>query len=98
MTHVIVAGSVYIDPAEIDRHVEGFRELVEQGRAAPGCLDFSISADPFEPGRVNLFEYWESQESLDAWRARAPHPAVTATPLKVEVLKHDIARSGPPFD
>ncbi len=98
MVSVIVAGSFYVDPAERDRYVDGCRNLVEQARGAPGCLDLAISADPFEPGRINMFEYWDSQESLDAWRARAPHPAVQTALGEVEVFKHDIARSGPPFD
>ncbi|WP_026929951.1 putative quinol monooxygenase [Glycomyces tenuis] len=95
---VIVAGPVYVDPAERDRFVEGHRALVEGARKAPGCLDMSISPDPVEAGRVNVFECWESKEALEAWRARAPRPSTEAAIGEDRVSKHDIARSGPPFD
>ncbi|MFH8570424.1 putative quinol monooxygenase [Streptomyces sp. NPDC017993] len=95
---VIVAGKVYVEPGERDRYVEGFRDLVEQCRRQPGCLDLSISPDSFEAGRINIFEYWESQETLDAWRAIAPRPSVSAEIKDQQVLKHEVSRSGPPFD
>jgi quinol monooxygenase YgiN len=72
--------------------------LVEQSSKAPGCLDVSVSADPFEEGRVNIFEDWESKEALEAWRARAPRPSSDVAATRIEVLKHEIAHSGPPFD
>ncbi len=95
---VIVAGAVYVDPEERDRFVEGHRVLVEVSRTAPGCLDLSISPDSIEADRVNLFEYWDSEEALEAWRARAPQPTTEVAISKVEVAKHGIAHSGPPFD
>ncbi|GAB3644519.1 putative quinol monooxygenase [Glycomyces tarimensis] len=95
---VIVAGPVYVDPAQRDRFIEGHRALVERARSSPGCLDVSISPDSLEAGRVNLFEYWESRETLEAWRARAPRPSTDVAIDSVDVSKHDVARSGPPFD
>ncbi|NGO71480.1 putative quinol monooxygenase [Streptomyces boncukensis] len=95
---VIVAGKVYVDPAERDAFVAGHGEVVAQGRARPGCLDLSISPDPVEPGRVNIFEYWESREALDTFRANAPVPSGSVEIEEAQVLKHDIARTGPPFD
>ncbi len=38
------------------------------GPPRPGCLDFALSADLVEPGRINIFERWESQ-------ARSRHSA-----------------------
>lgn len=51
---LIVAGSLYVNPPERDDYVTGCRDVVEQARNAPGCLDFTITADPIEPGRVNV--------------------------------------------
>ncbi len=95
---VIVAGKLYVDPQDRDRLVEGHRPIVEAARTHPGCIDLSISADPIEPGRVNLFEYWESPEALDAFRAVAPSPAVAIDIKDDQVLKHEVSHSGPPFD
>jgi len=30
--------------------------------------NLSISADPLDEERINFFELWRDQESLDAWR------------------------------
>ena len=38
-------------------------------RAAPGCLDFAQSADQLEPDRINIFERWESDAHLEAFRS-----------------------------
>ncbi|MBB5857327.1 putative quinol monooxygenase [Amycolatopsis umgeniensis] len=95
---VIVAGKVYVDPEERDRYVEGHQVIVEKARAHPGCLDVVISADTLEGGRVNIFEYWESEEVLNAWRAVSPAPTYSAEIQGGEVFKHQVSRSGPPFD
>lgn len=95
---VIIAGKAYVDPADRDRYVEAFRDLITRCRAQPGCLDAAISADPVEPGRVNIFEHWTSTSALDAWRAIANAPSTGIEIGSVEVAKHEVARSGPPFD
>ncbi|MFG7940369.1 putative quinol monooxygenase [Streptomyces cacaoi] len=95
---VIVAGKVYVDPEDRDRFIEGHHPIVEAARSHPGCLDLSIAPDPIEPGRVNNFEYWESQEALDAFRATAPRPSVSVEIKKDQVLKHVVSYTGPPFE
>ncbi|MDA2804180.1 putative quinol monooxygenase [Nocardiopsis suaedae] len=95
---VIVAGKVYVDPAERDRFLEGVDGIVRAGRRAPGCLDLSISPDPTDPARVNIYEYWESHEALEAWRAVSPAPSTSVGITGDEVLKHVVSSSGPPFD
>lgn len=97
-TSVIVAGRVYVDPAQRDEFVAGMRIVVERARNYPGCLDLAISPDPIEPGRVNIFEHFESREALDAWRAKAPAPEHQVALTGDQMAKHDVARSGPPFD
>ncbi|MFG1998265.1 putative quinol monooxygenase [Spirillospora sp. NPDC048911] len=95
---IIIAGKVQVDPAERDRFVEGHRDIVGQSRKQPGCLDLAITADPLEAGRVNIFEHWESEETLERWRAVAPRPSTSVAILDDQVLKHEIANTRPPFD
>lgn len=95
---VIIAGYVRVEPEDRDRYVEGHQNVVARAREHPGCLDVSICADPLDPGRINIFEHWESAEVLDAWRAIAPPPAVSAEIRDAVVAKHVVASSGPPFD
>ena len=63
---LIVAGSIEVDPAERESFLKGREEGMRTSRAEPGCLDYVFSADPLEPGRVMLFERWESKEALAA--------------------------------
>lgn len=95
---VIVAGKVYVDPEERDRYVAGHQVVVKAAREYPGCLDAAITSDPLDAGRVNIFEYWESEEVLNAWRAQSPAPTYSAEIRDGEVFKHGVSHSGPPFD
>ena len=69
---VIVAGHVVVDPEQQDDYLSGCVEVVRQARRAPGCLDFSLSADLLEPGRINILERWESQAAVEAFRGSGP--------------------------
>lgn len=94
---VIIAGYLKVAPADRDAYVDAHADLVLRARRHPGCLDLSISADPVDPGRVNMFELWESQEALDAWRRIANPPSTGIEIVDGQVQKHIIARSESPF-
>lgn len=55
---VIVAGQLIVGPGMRDGYLAGCAEVVEQARAAAGCLDFTISADLLDPARINVLERW----------------------------------------
>ena len=65
---IVVSGHLTVDPAERASYLDGCREVVALGRAAPGCLDFAISPDLLDAGRVNVYERWESQDAVEAFR------------------------------
>ncbi|MER7330046.1 MULTISPECIES: antibiotic biosynthesis monooxygenase family protein [unclassified Micromonospora] len=69
---LIVAGSLYVDPDQRDAYLADCVEVVRQARSAPGCVDFAISADLVEPGRINVYERWESDTQLLAFRGAGP--------------------------
>ncbi len=92
---LIVAGHVMVDPEQREAHVAGFVRVVEAARQADGCLDFSIAADALDPGRVNLFERWESEEAVAAFRRRAPRTGRRAAPRSVSVSEYTIAEVRP---
>jgi quinol monooxygenase YgiN len=87
---VIVAGHVVVDPTERDDYLSGFVEVVRQARRTPGCLDFSLSADLIEPGRINVFERWESQAALEAFRGSGPNDEQGAAIVSAEVAEYDV--------
>ena len=87
---VIVAGHVVVDPQQRDDYLSGCAEVVRQARRTPGCLDFSISADPLEPGRVNIFERWESVAAVEAFRGSGPSDEQGAAILAGSVAEYDV--------
>jgi quinol monooxygenase YgiN len=50
-------------------YLAGCARIVEHARRAVGCLDVSICAGLVDPGRVNIFERWESQAMLETFRS-----------------------------
>ncbi|MCF6370814.1 putative quinol monooxygenase [Rhizobium halophilum] len=68
---IIIAGySTANSLNERDAIVAAFSGFVEKARKAEGCLDFVISADSVDEARINVFECWRDQQSLDAWQGR----------------------------
>jgi quinol monooxygenase YgiN len=94
---LIIAGHARVAQADRDAYVAAHRDLVERCRGAGGCLDVAISADPLDPGRVNIFERWDSQESLDAWRAVANAPDTGIDFRADDVQLFTVTDARPPF-
>jgi quinol monooxygenase YgiN len=88
---VIVAGQIFVDPAGRERYLAGCADVVEQARRAPGCLDFAITADLIDPGRINIFERWETQEAVRAFRGSGPSEEQSTAMLAASVAEYDVA-------
>ena len=71
------------------------RTIVEQAREADGCLDIAISADLVDPGRINIYERWSSQQTLDTFRRTGPGSDQGEAMLSVSVEEYDIAEVRP---
>jgi quinol monooxygenase YgiN len=94
---VIVAGHITVDPEQRESYLAGCMTVVEKGRRADGCLDFAITADLLHPGRVNIFERWESQAAVKTFRRRGPSNKQGAAMLSASVAEYDIADVRPLF-
>ena len=88
---LIVAGTLYVDQARRDAYLASCEAAVRAARAAPGCVDFAVSADLVEPGRINVYERWESDEQLLAFRGSGPEAEQVTEILGAEVHKFRIA-------
>ncbi|MGW1137659.1 putative quinol monooxygenase [Streptomyces zhihengii] len=88
---VIVAGHVVVDPGQRDAYVADCAGVVEQARRAAGCLDFCIGPDLLDAGRVNIFERWESQAAVEAFRGDGPGDSQGAALLAASVAEYDVA-------
>jgi quinol monooxygenase YgiN len=94
---VIVAGHITVEPQQRESYLAGCVSVVERARGAAGCLDFAITADPIDPGRVNIFERWESQAALNTARGNAPGFEQAETMPSVSVADYDVADVRPLF-
>jgi quinol monooxygenase YgiN len=88
---VIVAGHITVDPEQRESYLAGSVGVVEKARGAAGCLDFAITADLIDPGRINVFERWESQAAVTAFRRSGPSTKQRAAMLSASVSEYDIA-------
>lgn len=87
---VIVAGHLIVDPQDREQQLAARVSLLELARSAPGCLDFSMTADLLDPGRINIFERWESQADLEAFRDGPSDEQKTAV-ISGSVAEYDVA-------
>jgi quinol monooxygenase YgiN len=87
---VIVAGHIVVDPQERDDYLSGCVEVVRQARRAAGCLDFALSADLVDRGRVNIFERWESQAAVEAFRGSGPSDEQGSAIRAASVAEYDV--------
>lgn len=87
---LIIAGWLSVDPGERDSFVERHQDVVRRARLAPGCMDLAISPDRVDPGRVNMYELWESEEMLAAWQAVARVPRPMPPILGGDVKKYEV--------
>jgi quinol monooxygenase YgiN len=90
---IIVSGAIHVDPDERQTYLDGCRTVIEQARAAPGCVDFHLSADPIEASRINVYEQWESAADVDAFRGTGPSDDQGASVRSAAVHQHEIASS-----
>ena len=69
---IIIAGTVDVDPARRDAALDAGCPHMQATRAQKGCIDYVWSADLLVPGRIYVYERWESQEAL-AEHFAGPH-------------------------
>ena len=87
---VIVAGHIEVDPQQRGDYLSGCVEVVRLARRTAGCLDFAISADPVDPGRVNIFERWDSRAAVEAFRGSGPSDEQGAAIRAASVAEYDV--------
>lgn len=90
---VIVAGHLLVDPAHRASYLDGCVAVVEQARAAEGCLEFSVSADLVDPGRIQVFERWASRSAVEAFRGSGPSDEQAGVIVGASVVEYDVAGS-----
>ena len=76
----IIAGWLDYGPHR-DQVLEHFTVVAASSRDEPGCLDYTVCADPENPGRVVVFERWTSEVDL-VEHFKTPHIATFRESIK----------------
>ena len=90
---IIVSGFLRVDPDQRNDYLDSCVEVIRAARCAPGCLDFHLSADPIESDRINIFEQWETVESVETFRGSGPSDEQQAGITAASVMQHKIGHS-----
>ncbi|WP_436794642.1 putative quinol monooxygenase [Actinospongicola halichondriae] len=88
---LIIAGHLTVDPTERDSYVAACAPVVRAALATEGCLDFSITADTIDASRVRVYERWESEEQLLAFRGSGPSDDQQTAIIDAAVHRYIIA-------
>ena len=88
---VIVAGHITVEPQQRAAYLADCVRVVEQAREVAGCLDFAITADLIDPGRVNIYERWATQAAVEAFRSGGPSDEQSAAMRSASVAEYDVA-------
>ena len=97
---LIVAGSIQIDPGEVDSMRTAAAAMMEATRQEPGCIEYVFSVSVDDPGSVQIFEIWETAEDLER-HFEMPHMATFRAALgeltvtSRSVSKYDVSSSTP---
>ena len=87
---IIVAGKLLIRLGSRDEFIEKSRESILLARENEACLDFSVSPDPIDMNRVNIFEKWESHSELNAFRESGPENNMFSLVESFDVNEYEI--------
>ena len=87
---VIVAGHLIVDPSQREDYLLGCVAVVRAARAAEGCLDFALSADLVDAGRINILERWETVAAVEAFRGSGVDGEQGAAILTASVAEYDV--------
>jgi quinol monooxygenase YgiN len=94
---IIVSGTLQVDPAQREAYLQARVPILEHARRAAGCLDFSLTADLLDPGRINVYERWRSKDDLLAYRGGdGPQLDESIAVIAADVELHHISASEPP--
>ena len=80
-----------VDPHHRDTYLARSIEVVRQARMTECCLDFAMSADLIDPGRINIFERWTSVHAVETFRGAGPEGDQASDINSGDVREYDIA-------
>jgi quinol monooxygenase YgiN len=92
---IIVAGHLRVAREDRDAFLDRSREAMRLARAARGCEDFFVVADPLDPERINVYERWTDPAALHAFRGAGPDDELNALIVSADITEFDVLPSRP---
>jgi quinol monooxygenase YgiN len=92
---IIVAGALIVDPEDRERYLQGCTGVVAAARRAPGCLDYALSPDLLDAGRINVYERWADEQQLARFRGSGPDSEQLAALLRIDVDEYEVVAGAP---
>ena len=88
---IIVAGKLILKSGFRDTFIEQSREAILMARSNSACGAFSVSPDPIDSNRVNIFEKWQTRSALHAFRSEGLDSDIFSLVESFDVQEYDIS-------
>jgi len=82
---VVISGEIDFAPEAREQALLDAKPLIDAALAEKGCRHYAWTADLSLPGRVHVFEEWDSEEDLIAHLAAAPYLEMAGHLAKVGI-------------
>lgn len=92
---IIVSGWIRVRPDQRERMLAESAQAMRLARRSEGCLAFVVAADPLEEDLVNVYERWDNEAALQAFRGAGPDADLRDMIVGAEVQRYEIASVGP---
>ncbi len=99
---ILIAGEIDFPEQNRAAVLEGARDLIAMALAEKGCRSYTWTADPYDAGRVHVFEEWECAADLQAhldgpaYRQMFSHLSGFSI-LAADTRKYRVEASGPVY-
>ena len=70
---VLISGEIDVAPGVRDQTLRDAKPFIAAALAERGCAHYAWTADPELPGRIHVFEEWETAEDLAAHLVGQPY-------------------------
>lgn len=87
---IVVAGHLQVDPDNRASYLESCQDVIRLARTSRGCLDFALSPDLVDPGRINVFERWQAITDVEAFRGSGPSDEQASQILDADVRQFEV--------
>lgn len=75
---IVISGEIDLNPKDREPALLGAGPLIQAALDEQGCTHYAWTADLARPGRVHVFEEWESEADLAVHLAGKPYQGMLA--------------------